>query len=75
MNIQYKPMDSAPQDGTEIIGKYNDGKEVLMFWSERPVCMLGPINGGFQAGWATCGEGVDYNLPLDEPDFWRIRDE
>ena len=62
---------SAPKSGDQIIGIYEDGAEVKMFWSDRPVCMLGNINGGFPEGWATCGEETDYNLPLDEPKYWR----
>lgn len=68
----WKPIESAPKDGTKILGKYShDGSVVEMFWSKRPVCMLGNINGGFPAGFATCSLDTDYNLPLDTPDFWK----
>lgn len=65
----YNPMHSAPMDGTEIIGLYQDG-EARIFWSEKPVCILGSRNCSFPAGWATCGGDTDYNLPMDEPLAW-----
>lgn len=65
----YNPMHSAPMDGTEIIGLYEDG-EAQIFWSEKPVCILGSRNGTFSAGWATCGGDIDYNLPMSEPLAW-----
>lgn len=67
------PIESAPRDGTIIVGKYEDG-ECLICWSERPVCMLGPVNGGFPPGWATAGNETDYNLPMDPPEAWRPED-
>lgn len=68
--------ENAPRDGTEIeVGcKEPDGSisESTAMWSDRPVCMLGPVNGGFPAGWATgFNSGTDTNLPIDQPDFWR----
>jgi hypothetical protein len=74
MERDMQPITTAPRDGTQITGIYADGNEVTMYWSERPVCMLGSINGGFPPGWATCGDKTDFNLPLDEPDFWRPDD-
>ena len=63
-------MDSAPLDGTTIVGIYEDG-ECLIFYSDNPVCILGSRNGSFPAGWATAPEAdVDTNLPMDEPDGW-----
>ena len=64
-------IETAPRNGEEIVGIYEDNTEVIMFWSERPVCMLGSRNGGFPERWATCGEDTDYNLPLDEPKYWK----
>jgi len=65
-------MNEAPRDG-EIEGLHSSGEVSLMFWSDRPVCMLGQRNGGFPEGWATCGPETDYNLPLDADDLvaWR----
>jgi len=68
---EWKPMDEAPDDGTEIIGNYGNGEEAVICWSENPVCMLGPRNGSFPAGWATAGDDVDRNLPMDEPESWK----
>lgn len=67
----WKPMDTSPIDGTTIIGKYDD-VECAIFWSDRPVCMAGPRLGGCPAGWATDGDDVDYNLPMDAPEAWRL---
>lgn len=68
---QWLPMDTAPRDGTTIMGKYPDGEEPIR-WSERPVCMLGNRCGGFPPGWATPPYGdVDANLPMDPPEAWR----
>jgi hypothetical protein len=68
--MSFNPMEDAPVDGTAIIGRYPDG-EAEIFWSERPVCMLGNRCGGFDAGWATTGTDTDRNLPMDEPEEWR----
>jgi hypothetical protein len=70
------PIDTAPKDGTTIEVSYGDGSNVsdncLAFWSERPVCMLGSVNGGFPPGWAIAIESdADTNLPLDPPILWR----
>lgn len=67
-------MEMAPQN--EVIVGFINGDEIPMEWSEVPVCMLGPMNGSFPAGWATPrGGSVDANLPLDEPVAWRhLRD-
>lgn len=71
LDSKKKDIALAPRDGSTIIGIYDEG-EFLIFWSDRPVCMLGPINGGFPEGWATSSESdTDYNLPMDEPKFWR----
>ena len=69
--IRWRPMCDAPKDGRSIIGDYADAGEAMIFWSERPVCMLGSVNGGFPEGWATDGTETDYNLPMDEPTQWR----
>lgn len=66
-----KKISTAPRDGSEIVGVYENGEEVSMFWSERPVCMLGAINGGFPEGWAATGAETDRNLPIDEPPYWK----
>ena len=66
-----KHIDTAPKDGTTIDGLYPDGTVTDIFWSERPVCMLGTVNGGFPEGWATGGRDTDYNLPMDTPFMWK----
>lgn len=69
----WKPLDSAPRDGTTIEGLYAEGP-ALIRWSERPVCMLGSRNGGYPPGWATTGGQTDENLPMDAPMAWREKD-
>ena len=66
-----QPMNTAPKDGTTILGLTQDGVLTDIFWSERPVCMLGTRNGGFPEGWATGGIDTDYNLPIDTPMMWK----
>jgi hypothetical protein len=68
--IEWLDMDKAPRDGTPIIGNYG-GDECGIFWSDNPVCILGPRNGSFPEGWATDGTDTDYNLPMDEPESWK----
>jgi hypothetical protein len=70
VNNEWKNMESAPVDGTGIIGKYGDD-ECGIFWSDGPVCILGPRNGGFPEGWATDGKDTDRNLPMYTPDGWK----
>lgn len=60
----------APMD-EEFIGLYG-GHECVIAWSDNPVCMLGPRNGSFPAGWATAGGDTDNNLPMDEPEAWKL---
>ena len=68
----WQPIETAPRDGTEIVVRYKGGEETTAFWSDRPVCMLGSVNGGHTAGWATGAQsGTDYNLPIDPPDEWK----
>lgn len=68
-----KPINTAPVDGTEIIGVYKDGTEELIFWNDHRYCMLGPRNGSFPPGWSPASDGVDSNLPLDDKEIieWR----
>lgn len=56
------PMDGTPITGALIQGNYEPIIQNV-FWSETPVCMLGPRNGSFDSGWATDGSECDYNLP------------
>ena len=69
--VMWRPMTEAPTCGKTIIGDYGDGEECRIFWSDRPVCMLGSRCGGFPEGWATDGTETDYNLPVDVPIQWR----
>lgn len=67
----WKSMDTAPRDGTEIIGMYpQDGGEVEIRYSEIRVCMLADFGGAagtFAEGWEDCLNG----LVADIPDAWR----
>ena len=68
----WQSIETAPKDGTEIEVEWADDDQSTVFWSDRPVCMLGSRNGGFSPGWATGYEsGTDYNLPVDPPKRWR----
>ena len=65
----WQPMDTAPKDGTEIMGRYGDD-EVEVRWAENRQCMLAGIGGGngyFGAGW----EDTYNNLIADEPEGWK----
>ena len=66
-----QPIETAPKDGIAILGLYPDGVLTDIYWSERPVCMLGSVNGGYPEGWATAGRDTDYNLPMDTPLMWK----
>ncbi len=66
-------MESAPKDEEVLITYDPNGIKDICYahWSERPVCMLGPINGGFRPGWATTSTDNESNLPLDPPLYWK----
>lgn len=64
------PMETAPRDGTEILGLVHD-EPVLMRWAEERRCMLAytaPGAGLFDAGW----EDVENSLVIwDGVQAWR----
>ena len=69
----WRPISTAPRDGSTIIGIYggDEDRTSFIFWSERPVCMLGSRCGGYPPGWATAMEqDTDTNLPVDTPTHW-----
>jgi hypothetical protein len=70
---EWRPIAEAPRDGTEIEGFDEIGQSCgVVMWSNRPVCMLGPINGGHKPGWATgFSSDTDANLPVEAPVRWR----
>lgn len=68
---EWQPMETAPKDGTYIIGLYDDGAEDIICWEEQRRCMLAWQNPG--AG--ECGEGweskIAGGLPVDPPKAWK----
>ena len=69
---EWKDMEDAPYDGTEIVGLVN-GEEVLVRWAETRQCMLAGIGGGngyYGAGW----EDVYNSLISDDPTMWKEED-
>ena len=69
---EWKHMDDAPYDGTEIIGLVN-GEEYLIRWAEQRQCMLAGVGGGngyFGEGW----EDVENGLISDDPTMWKEMD-
>lgn len=70
INSKIEPISTAPRDGTEIMGIYDDNEEVEIRWSETRRCMMAGSAGGhgyFGAGW----EDTYNKLIVDEPKFWR----
>ena len=66
--MEWKPIETAPKDGTEIIG-YN-GETVRSYaWIDYPddVCHVGWCYAGYSRG-----GGLDYlhNVPDSEPTHW-----
>lgn len=65
------PMETAPHDGSTIVGLYENGDEVELSWaSEGRTCMLAsvaPGAGTFGPGW----EDIENRLVADTPIAWR----
>ncbi len=67
--MDWKTIESAPKDGTEIIGLY-DSQEIEIRWAQSRVCMLAGVGGGnghFGPGW----EDTYNKLIADPPEKWR----
>jgi hypothetical protein len=63
------PTDTAPEDGSVILGRY-DEDEIEIRWSDERHCMLAygnPGNGSCGPGW----QNVSDDLPMDEPQSWQ----
>jgi hypothetical protein len=66
----WRPMDTAPRDGTEIRGYFDPDEIVPIRWSEQRRCMLGDVAPGagvYPPGW----EDVANGLPVDDPQSWK----
>ena len=62
-----RPIDTAPRDGSKIIGISEYGEDVI-YWSGTRYCMIGAPMGSRGPGWVSVEAG---HLPVDEPDSWR----
>jgi hypothetical protein len=64
------PVETAPRDGTEILGLVNDGEWPIR-WAEQRRCMLADVAPGaglFDEGWEQADEGL---VIVDEVEGWR----
>lgn len=67
---EYRDMDSAPKDGSTIIGLMPDGSECEVNFAQERTCMMAGYAGGygyFGPGW----EQTDCRLIVDDPVAWR----
>lgn len=67
--VVWQPIETAPKDGTEIIGLV-DGEEYRVRWAETRRCMLAGVAGGsgyFGPGWEDTYNG----LISETPTHWR----
>lgn len=67
---EWRPMDEAPHDGTEILGWYGPDEIVRIRWAEERRCMLASVAPGaglFGPGW----ECVAESLIVEDPLKWR----
>lgn len=71
--LDWRPIETAPRDGSLLRVRYANGDEDTACWQEARTCMLGR-SPGMPASAGQCGPGwvsseAEY-LPIDEPDFW-----
>lgn len=63
----YQPMTTAPRNGTEIIGIYEDGAEDHIQWEDSRRCAGEGPNSYFGPGW----NSTEVNLMVDAPIAWK----
>ncbi len=65
----WRPIESAPKDGTKVRVRYEDDtEEDDVYYSDERWCMIGPPQGWKGPGWVSTEAG---NLPVDDPVSWQ----
>lgn len=64
---RWEGMESAPRDGTIILGLYEDGIVDRVYWATERCCILGRRTGSMGDGWIS----DEVKLPADPPKAWQ----